>query len=90
MKGRCLLSKFTDGTKLGGVADTPGGCAALQKDLSRLERWAENCLRFNRGKCRVLPLGSNNPMDQHSLGLTCWEAALWRRTWGCWWTANCP
>jgi len=30
------LSKFADGTKLGGVADTPEGCAAIQ-DLDRLE-----------------------------------------------------
>ena len=26
----CIISKFADDTKLGGVADTPKGCAAIQ------------------------------------------------------------
>lgn len=46
----CTLSKFTGDTKLGGVADRPESCAAIQRCLSRL------------GKCqrKVLLLERNN------------------------------
>jgi len=72
----CLISSlvtwmFTYDTKLGGVADTPEGCATSWGNLDRLEKWAyRKLLKFNKVKCKILHLGRNNSRHQYLLGIT--------------------
>ncbi|XP_068786191.1 uncharacterized protein [Struthio camelus] len=37
---KCMVSKLADNGKVGGAADTPDGCAAIQRDLKWLEKRA--------------------------------------------------
>ncbi|GAB0180562.1 hypothetical protein GRJ2_000521500 [Grus japonensis] len=74
---KCTTSKFADDTKLGGVADRPGCHAALQRDLDRLEKWANrNLMKFNKEKCKVLHQGRNNPRKQYMQMATQLESSL--------------
>lgn len=58
----CSLSQFADGTKLGKSSGVQKGRKALQRELDRLNQWAEAiCMRFYMAKCWVLLLDHSNP-----------------------------
>ncbi|KAK4811414.1 hypothetical protein QYF61_005063 [Mycteria americana] len=77
MMGQSVLSAiFADDNKLGGVADTPEGRAAIQRDLDRLEKRAGRNLTKFKKKCKALPLGRNDPKHQYMLGATQLESSL--------------
>jgi len=67
-----FVNKLDDGaeyTKLRGMPDMPGGGAATQKDLSRVEKSADgNLMKYNKGKHKVHYLGRNNPSHHYMLG----------------------
>jgi len=53
----CTLSYCAGNTNLGKLLILLANCAAIQRDLNRLEKWAEKQLMEFRGKCKVLHLG---------------------------------
>ena len=85
----CTCSEFADTTKLGGVGGTPEVRAAVVLGLDRLEKWADrNLMKFNKEKCKVLPLGRNNPVHQYMLGATQLESNLVGKDLGSWGTPS--
>ena len=62
------LSKFSDDTKMWAAANTPKWWDTIQRNLDRLEQWAQvNLVRFNKSKCTILHPGWSNPHYQCQL-----------------------
>ncbi|GAB0205452.1 mitochondrial enolase superfamily member 1 [Grus japonensis] len=76
--------RLCGGTGRRAETGTPeGGAAAIQRDLDRLETRADRNLRqFNKGKCKVLPLGRNSPRHQHRLGAAQLQSSVAERDLG--------
>lgn len=48
---QCTLNKSTDDAKLASVVHTPNGYVAIQRDLRKMEKWADrNLLKLTDGK----------------------------------------
>lgn len=81
--------KFADDRKHGGVADTPKGHAATQRDLHKVEKRASrDLMQFSKGKCKVLHLGRNNLRHQDIGCQLSGITTLQERTWGSWWVTR--
>lgn len=64
-----IFSKMQTTQKSGGMGNRPEGCAAIQRALNRVEKWADrNLVEFNKEKCKILHLGRNNPRNHDMLG----------------------
>lgn len=64
-----LLANLQFNTKLRVLDVKPDGSAAIKRNLGRLEKWAgRNLVKFNKGSCKVLSLGRNNPMCKDKPG----------------------
>lgn len=77
MMGSCTLSKFVDNKKLGGKVDTPDGCAVIQKDLNKLEKWDVQ----EREVLNPVP-GEEYPGTSTGASSTSWKIALQKNVLG--------
>ncbi|XP_063245987.1 triadin isoform X5 [Prinia subflava] len=65
---QCTLSEFTDDTQVCDAVNTLEGRNNTQRDLARLERWAQVILmKFNNAKCEVLHLVWGSPKKNFRL-----------------------
>ncbi|KAM4787236.1 triadin isoform 4-T4 [Cyanocitta cristata] len=66
---QCTLNEFTDDTQVCDAVNMLEGRNNTQKDLVRLERWAQVILmKFNNAKCEVLHLVWGSPKNKLRLG----------------------
>lgn len=75
----CTFMQIAGDMKLGGEADQPDVCAAVQRDADKLEKWTgKNLLK----KWQILHLERNKPSHQDKLGPDQLESSLAERDLG--------
>lgn len=73
----CTFRGFGDYKHWGGVVERQVvGCASIQRELVRLEKWAERNLNLKKEKCKVLDLERNNSVQQDRLGISYLERSF--------------
>ena len=64
-----FIVKFADDSKAGRVVDSVEDREAFQTMLNKLETWSQDWqLLFNRGKCKVMHFGKDNPKQEYTMG----------------------
>lgn len=67
----------SEDSALGEVADKPARCATIQRALNRLEKRTEkNIMRFDKEKCKDLPLERNSFVYKYMLGANWLESSF--------------
>lgn len=62
-------------------------CAAIQKDLNRVEKWTDRNMKFIKRKCQVLQLGKDNPIHQNRLEVERLQSNSAEKALGVLWTS---
>lgn len=69
------------------MTNRPDGFAAFQRDLRRLQKWADrNIMKFSKDNRNSYQLRKINPMHQYSLGATQVKNCLAEKALGTVWT----
>ena len=62
------VGKFADNTKVGGVVHSVEDCQRLQRDIDRMQKWAEKWQKeFNPEKCEVVYFGRTNSKAEYNV-----------------------
>lgn len=68
------------------MIDVTDECTFIQRDLDRLEKWADkNLVKVSKGKWQVLPMRKSNSSHPNSVGTKWLKNSLVEKVWESWW-----